>query len=308
MGLNDEEEETQEVGDRPSHLLVLIGFLVASSGFPEAKKLLLLSKKFFDDDELIRATLNYKQSGLNRLQFYLCLKINGGLSPNIFSLCERLLKTGICEVNGQNPFCKSTTLHYAIQNGAPSDIVRLILAAPGIDCNIKNAMHESPLLKSARMFNYDTIEALMEPTWPLKIPIEVNSCDHLGRTPLFWAAGTGQNDVVRMLLQHPSINVNFKTKASETPLSWAVSSGHKDVVGQLLQHPDIDPNIRIGSHGFTPLMIAVSNDRCDIAQLILHHKNIDVHMHPSAPEYSDWTAITFSGSAEMSNLLETYGL
>ena len=94
--VNDEKEETQEVGERPSHLLVLIGFLVASSGFLEAKKLLLMNKRFFNDDDLIRATLNFKHRGLNRLQFYLCLKVNGGLSPNIFSLCERLLKTGIC--------------------------------------------------------------------------------------------------------------------------------------------------------------------------------------------------------------------
>jgi hypothetical protein len=50
--------------------------------------------------------------------------------------------------------------------------------------------------------------------------------DDLGRTPLSWASGTGQLEIVRALLTTGAVDPNSKDDSGRTPLSWASEQGH----------------------------------------------------------------------------------
>nr|VWO99799.1 FAD-dependent monooxygenase DEP2 (EC (Depudecin biosynthesis cluster protein 2) [Ganoderma boninense] len=85
--------------------------------------------------------------------------------------------------------------------------------------------------------------------------VDVNSRDHLGRTVLHLAA-TSQDasapEFVRLLLAHPTINVNVIDAESHwTPLHRALYHGNIATAQLLLQRPDIDTSVR-DIEGYTP--------------------------------------------------------
>jgi len=68
-------------------------------------------------------------------------------------------------------------------------------------------------------------------------PTLVNARDADGWTPLYWAAHTGNKDMVKLLLARGA-DANAATKMGWTPLLRAVSEDRKDVVGALLEKGD----------------------------------------------------------------------
>ncbi|PGH35704.1 hypothetical protein GX50_01417 [[Emmonsia] crescens] len=92
--------------------------------------------------------------------------------------------------------------------------------------------------------------------------------DSYGRTPLFWAATRGHEDVVKLLLDH-GVNINSKDRSKLTALHIAVTGEHKDVVSLLLKR-----SARIedkASYGDTPLIRAIQANSKDIVKLLLEH-------------------------------------
>lgn len=66
-----------------------------------------------------------------------------------------------------------------------------------------------------------------------RIDNNFDAWDYLGRTPLTWAAGSGNVSIVRFLLDHGS-NPNSVTKQGFTPLFYAAAYGHVAVVENLI--------------------------------------------------------------------------
>jgi len=56
----------------------------------------------------------------------------------------------------------------------------------------------------------------------------------LQRSPLSWAAGNGEPEVIKILLNVAGINPNLVNVSGRTPLSWAAGNGHKECVTKLL--------------------------------------------------------------------------
>ena len=54
--------------------------------------------------------------------------------------------------------------------------------------------------------------------------------DSYSRTPLSWAAGKGQEAVVKLLLAREGVDAESKDKYGLTPLWWAAENGHEAVV------------------------------------------------------------------------------
>ncbi|CDO69783.1 hypothetical protein BN946_scf184766.g28 [Trametes cinnabarina] len=85
--------------------------------------------------------------------------------------------------------------------------------------------------------------------------VDVNARDHLGRTVLHLAASAqdaAAPEYVRMLLTHPTINVNVADAESHwTPLHRALYHGNLTTALLLLQRPDIDLTLR-DIEGYTP--------------------------------------------------------
>ncbi|KAE8333333.1 hypothetical protein BDV39DRAFT_188408 [Aspergillus sergii] len=65
--------------------------------------------------------------------------------------------------------------------------------------------------------------------------VDIDSRDlEYGRTPLFWAAANGHEAVVKLLLTTGKVDIDARDLDGQTPLSWAAKDGHEAVV-KLLQ-------------------------------------------------------------------------
>ncbi|KAF2183391.1 ankyrin, partial [Zopfia rhizophila CBS 207.26] len=60
--------------------------------------------------------------------------------------------------------------------------------------------------------------------------VDVDSKDGYGWTPLSWAARSGHEAVVKLLLETGKVDVDSKGGYGWTPLSWAAGNGHEAVV------------------------------------------------------------------------------
>jgi len=126
-----------------------------------------------------------------------------------------------------------------------------------------------------------------------------------GRTALSWAAGNGQEGVVRLFLARQFINPgsvgrqwgksarvvnhlfgeryvnpNSSSKYGRTPLFWAVENGHEGIVKLLLGRNDVNPDIPDTGYGRTPLSLAAERGHDGIVKLLLERKDVN----PDAPD------------------------
>lgn len=100
--------------------------------------------------------------------------------------------------------------------------------------------------------------------------ININITDNLGATPLFLAVQQANIEIMNLLLQQPTVDVNLSS-LSETPLFIAVKNDNLEAINLLLQHPNVDINITNKSKS-TPLFEAVKNGNVEIVKLLLQKK------------------------------------
>lgn len=96
--------------------------------------------------------------------------------------------------------------------------------------------------------------------------VNINVQDKDGCTALMIASSHGCMNIVQLLLQMPTINVNAQNKNGETALILA-SEGNQNIVRLLLQHPKINMNIQDDT-GSTALIVASKYGHEDIIQLL----------------------------------------
>jgi len=99
--------------------------------------------------------------------------------------------------------------------------------------------------------------------------LRVNGVDDLHVSPLSWAAGNGQVDVVRLLLDHRA-DIETRDNTCWTPLSWAAERGNVDVVRLLLDR-GADIKTRDNQYGQSPLCWAAECGEVDVVWLLLDH-------------------------------------
>jgi len=95
---------------------------------------------------------------------------------------------------------------------------------------------------------------------------EVDQQDCTGRTPLAWAARNGHEGVVKILLER-NVDPDRADKNNLAPLGWAAIKGHEGVIKLLLERTDVDPN-RPDKYGGTPLSYSASKGHGRIVQLL----------------------------------------
>ena len=118
----------------------------------------------------------------------------------------------------------------------------------------------------------------------LKDIININIKNSNGESPLNVGCSLGSLESVKLLLQHPDIDINSKDKSLATPLYCCVyfylhddpSQNHYKIAKLLLQQSDIDVNIK-DIEGYTPLYLAILLSRNKMIELLLTHPDTDVN-------------------------------
>jgi ankyrin repeat protein len=111
--------------------------------------------------------------------------------------------------------------------------------------------------------------------------------DTNGRTPLSWAAESGHEAVVRLLLATDGVDSDSKDLFGQTPLSRAAGNGHEAVVKLLLAQDGVDPDSKDDKYGRTPLSRAAEYGYEAVVKLLLATDPVD----PDSKDNGGWTPL-----------------
>lgn len=192
-------------------------------------------------------------------------------SEGNFDIVETLLNSNPgADPNIQKTKSKETALHMASKFGH-LDVIAALLDADANPllynekgqlaydvCSVKNKEKCQKLLKLAVDQKRNTMENLK---YIKQTSMKQKSME------LITAVSNEQLDVVKMLLQDKTVNVNFQDENGLTALYWASENGFFDIV-QVLLSAGANPNIRT-NQGNTALMAASSMDYIDVIQSLL---------------------------------------
>ena len=91
-------------------------------------------------------------------------------------------------------------------------------------------------------------------------------------TPLHFASRRGNHEIVKVLLEHPKVNVDVKDSSEKTPLHLACSEGHAKVCQLLLNYgASIEA---VTADQTTPLHNAILHGHSQVARMILNRGKI----------------------------------
>ncbi|KAM7251942.1 hypothetical protein ACFE04_023825 [Oxalis oulophora] len=185
---------------------------------------------------------------------------------------------------------KRGALHFAAREGQ-TPVCKYLVEELKLDVNTKDEDGETPLIHAARLGHNDTVKYLVEHgadpniaselgvtavhhasgigniellKYLLSKGIEVESQSDAG-TPLVWAAGHGQADAVKVLLEHHA-NPNAETEDGVTPLLSAVAAGSLTCLELLVQ---AGANVNVSAGGATPLHIAADHGSLELVNCLL---------------------------------------
>ncbi|KAK6911375.1 Ankyrin repeat [Dillenia turbinata] len=185
---------------------------------------------------------------------------------------------------------KRGALHFAAREGQ-TDVCKYLLEDLKLDVDTKDEDGETPLIHAARQGHSATAKFLLEHganpciasdlgatalhhssglgdiellTFLLSKGIDIDSQSDAG-TPLIWAAGHGQQEAMKVLLEHHA-NPNAETDDGITPLLSAVAASSLACLELLIQ---AGASVNIVAGGATPLHIAADNGSPDIINCLL---------------------------------------
>ncbi|KAJ4246550.1 hypothetical protein NW762_013491 [Fusarium torreyae] len=160
----------------------------------------------------------------------------------------------------------TTGLHMCAYFGLLHPMRELILTE---DVDLQDGFGMTPLAVAARYGQYTSMQLLLEHG------ADANFADGVGedvRTPLHWAAKSGKEDCVRLLLE--KIYPDSAYGIPGAPLTWAVREGHINIVKLFLDIPGFDLSPR-DKHDC--LHEAILNYRQESVRLLVSSLDIDVN-------------------------------
>ncbi|KAM0425053.1 hypothetical protein ACHAPT_009612 [Fusarium lateritium] len=154
--------------------------------------------------------------------------------------------------------------------------------------NVKDSDGRTPLSYAAQTGNEAVVEMLLAANG-----VYPDSSDSMGQTPLSYAAKKGHEAVVKLLLAANGICPDSKNFWGQTPLSFAAEGGYETIVQLLLQTGKVDPDSKAtGSDDVdrTPLSLAAEGGHETIVQLLLQTGKVDPDSQENAGRTPLWYA------------------
>jgi len=156
-----------------------------------------------------------------------------------------------------------TGLHCAAYLGLDEIAIRLLEEDKGCSADMVDARGRTPLMWAAESGHEDMVNLLLR-----RKDVNRNSKDHDGSTPL-WYEG-----IAKLLHGRKKVNPNSKDTFGNTPLIYAAEGGHEGIVKLLLGQKGVNPDSR-NDGGQTPLLCAAKNGREGIVKLLLDRKGVN---------------------------------
>jgi hypothetical protein len=100
-----------------------------------------------------------------------------------------------------------------------------------------------------------------------QVGTNIDAKDHTGRTPLSWAAGSGHEAVVKLLVERDDVEADSRDNNGQTPLSWAARRGREAIVKLLVERDDVEADSR-DNNGRTPLWYAADRGHEAVVTLL----------------------------------------
>ncbi|RJE24666.1 Ankyrin repeat protein [Aspergillus sclerotialis] len=172
--------------------------------------------------------------------------------------------------------------------------LQLFLDRPRISCasqvllDVKRYGAWSPIARDFQGIHYAADFGLSLILPSLMEAYDVNLRDDQGRTPLSYAAERGQEDTVKLLLDHDA-QLDSEDRYCRTPLSSAAYTGRESIVKLLLEY-----GARLDSkdeNGWTPLSLAVTRGHESIVKLLLEYG-----ARPDSKVNHEWTPLSFAAT------------
>mmetsp|Transcript_54421 Transcript_54421/g.129695 ORF Transcript_54421/g.129695 Transcript_54421/m.129695 type:complete len:217 (+) Transcript_54421:17-667(+) len=147
----------------------------------------------------------------------------------------------------------------------------LQMAAPGVnaDGSLKKYATPEPTTVNTKAAVAGDIEAIK------KVPTDaLNAQDDAGNTMLIWASDKGQAEAVKLLLEKGA-DANVKGFIGNTALSRAARSGHTDIVRALLDAPSMASANTPNDKMQYPLHFAAFKRHRNTVQAMLEYPSVD---------------------------------
>ncbi|WAR05193.1 SECG-like protein [Mya arenaria] len=266
------------------HETIVTSFYVVRTSKIEGKRNLLHIATEKGDIEMVKYLLSKVRRREEKLQF--------------------IKQETVIDIQGQRPRLFSC-LHLAAFYGF-SDLIRLYLDEK-IDVNHVNSKKDTALLWASRWGHIDTVRLLLEKRadpdvkndkgstalyWAIRyqFPKVVDILLKKGKAdpcttrkvglvaPIIIASAYGNEEIVKMLLDHPAVDVNLKIRGGDTAIHNAAREGHSDVLKVLISKgANFDDQDEVGD---TPLLLAAKHDFVHVVnELLLQGADIKARNH-----------------------------
>jgi ankyrin repeat protein len=208
-------------------------------------------------ETIVKILLDYPGTNVNQVDYRGCAPLHRAVWTTV-QTTQALLATPNIDVNLADNAGRTPLLNAIL--GGKTEIVMALLAHPQVNVNLPdNTSGRTPLILAVKLHCRQVVELLLaHPDIKVNLPdrkgqtplIWHSMQDHDEYHPLLDLPST------RALLAHPQIDVNLADDKGQTALSWASKRGHRDIVKLLLEHPQINVPVELG-HPFGRLLDSV---------------------------------------------------
>lgn len=228
----------------------------------------------------------YKPAEYNTVATPLVCALKSGFKD----IAEMLAEVDGIDAHAPAELSGSTVLGFAIKTGH-EDIALRLLAKYGIGSKSDQQEPGAELLVTAAFIgSTKLVNSLLEkhkvspngthPGHPTEIHPFRPGSELDGLTPLIAAAKNGHDSIVKLLLQHESIQPDM-SKGGKTALSEAARNGNLGIVNMMLADGRVDINKQAG-YERNPLSLAASYGHEAVVEALLAHKETDPNCKDSS--------------------------
>jgi len=162
-----------------------------------------------------------------------------------------------------------TGLHRAAYLGLDEIAIALLDEGGGCGPDLADGMRHTALAWAAKSGHEGMVRLLLD-----RKEVNPDSRDNYGQAPLHWAASCGHEEIVQLLLDRKEVNPDSRDNYGQTPLHWAANSGHEGIVKLLLDQKEVNPGSG-DNYSRTPLLSAAQGGHEGIVKLLLDLKEVN---------------------------------